>query len=94
MNGIEFASLIVALLGAIVVLFLIFVAPLWIIFHYLSKNKAANSLNAGQERMLEDLWRVARRMEGRVETLEALLDVKDPQWRATPHGSVPQRETH
>ena len=38
------------------VLFLTIVAPLWLIFHYVTKWRAARGLSAEDERMLADLW--------------------------------------
>jgi phage shock protein B len=52
----------------------IFVALPWMILHYTTKNKKAGSLSEEEHRMLEDLWRSARAMERRVETLERLIE--------------------
>lgn len=63
------------------ILFLIFVAPLWIIMHYRSKNRAEASLNASERSELERLATVAEAMRERVETLESILDAETPGWR-------------
>jgi len=52
----------------------LFVILLWMILHYISKNRSARNLTEDDERMLEDLWRSARTMERRIETLERLLE--------------------
>ena len=44
------------------------------IFHYITKWRQQKTLMPDDERMMEDLWRSARAMERRIETLEALLD--------------------
>ncbi|RYY98211.1 MAG: envelope stress response membrane protein PspB [Alphaproteobacteria bacterium] len=44
------------------------------ILHYISKNRSARNLTEDDERMLEDLWRSARTMERRIETLERLVE--------------------
>lgn len=59
-------------------LFMIFVAPLWIIFGYLGRTKSAGQLTREDEQMLADLWQMARKMEDRVENLETIFDVEEP----------------
>lgn len=63
------------------VLFLTFVAPLWIIFHYVTRWRTAKALSAEDERMLGELWESAQRMETRIHALERILDAEAPGWR-------------
>jgi len=63
------------------VLFLTIVAPLWIIFHYVTKWRAARGLSAEDERMLAELWESAGKMENRIVSLEKILDAEAPGWR-------------
>ncbi len=65
----------------LMVLFLTFVAPLWIIFHYVTRWRTAKSLSAEDERMLGELWESAQRMETRIHALERILDAEAPGWR-------------
>ena len=65
----------------LLVLFLVFVATLWIIAHYGTRWRAARALSAEDERMLGELWENAGRMEDRIRTLERVLDVEAPGWR-------------
>ena len=53
---------------------IIFIGLPWIILHYISKSRSSKNLTEDDERMLEDLWRSARTMERRIETLERLLE--------------------
>ena len=64
----------------IAVVFCIFVLPLWIIFNYLGKSKASGVLSKEDERMLEDLWKMSKEMEGRIENLETILDHDSNTW--------------
>ena len=64
------------------VLFMTIVAPLWIIFHYVTKWRSARGLSAEDERMLAELWESAGRMENRIVSLEKILDAEAPGWRA------------
>ena len=55
---------------AITLVFVVLVLPIWIIAHYLSKSRAQHALSAQDEKLLADLWDVARRMEERLDNLE------------------------
>ena len=69
------------------IIFLVFVAPIWIIFHYRAKTKQVNGLSMNERSDLEELMEVANRMAGRIETLESILDVESPGWREKQAGS-------
>jgi phage shock protein B len=56
-------------------------APLWIIFHYITKMKTAKGLTAEDEKMLADVWESTKKMEDRIQTLERILDIESPSWR-------------
>lgn len=60
-------------LGFTAIISLFVILP-WIILHYISKSRASRHLTEDDERMLEDLWRSARTMERRIETLERLIE--------------------
>ena len=63
------------------VIFLTFVAPIWIFMHYRSKQRAQGSLSEAEREEMEVLKRKADRMIERVQTLEAILDAQTPDWR-------------
>lgn len=44
------------------------------ILHYVTMWRRQKTLQPDDERMLEDLWRSAKSMERRIESLEALLE--------------------
>jgi len=64
------------------ILFMIFVAPLWVIMHYRSKNKIKQGLSDTELNQLNELTGRAERMAERIKTLEAILDADSPRWRA------------
>ena len=66
----------------LMVLLLTFVAPLWIVFHYVTRWRTTRALSAEDERMLGELWENAERMEGRIHALERILDAEAPGWRS------------
>ena len=63
------------------ILLLTVCAPLWIIFHYIAKMKAAKGLTAEDEKMLSEVWESSKKMEDRIVTLERILDIESPSWR-------------
>lgn len=48
------------------------------VFHYITLWRRQKTLQPDDERIMEDLWRSAKRMERRIETLEALMDSERP----------------
>ncbi|MGP8304695.1 envelope stress response membrane protein PspB [Vibrio sp. YIC-376] len=64
-----------------VIVFLIFVAPLWLFLHYRSKRKTDSSLSSQDLERLQVLSEKAESMQSRVETLERILDAESPTWR-------------
>ncbi|MEJ6473423.1 envelope stress response membrane protein PspB [Pseudoalteromonas piscicida] len=63
------------------IIFMVVVAPLWLILHYRSKKQVSQGLSEHEHRQLIELANKAEKMADRVETLEALLDQESPQWR-------------
>lgn len=63
------------------IIFMLFVAPIWIFMHYRSKQKSQGSLSDAERLELEQLAAQAERMMERIETLEAILDNETPGWR-------------
>lgn len=58
-----------------------FVLPLVVVLHYVTKWKSSRGLSNDEQKMLEDLWRDAQKMESRINTLETILDAQVPDWR-------------
>ncbi|EJL8257481.1 TPA: envelope stress response membrane protein PspB [Vibrio cholerae] len=63
------------------IVFCIFVAPLWLILHYRSKRKTGDGLSDEELQLLRSLSDKANRLQARVETLERILDDETPNWR-------------
>lgn len=64
-----------------IILFMIFVAPIWLILHYRSKKQVNQGLSDEEYVRLQDLANKADQMGDRIRTLEAILDSEAPQWR-------------
>lgn len=63
------------------IVFLIFVAPLWLFLHYRSKKRTSSGLSQEDFQRLQSLSNKADAMQQRVETLERILDEQSPNWR-------------
>ena len=65
----------------IAVLFVTIVLLLIVVLHYVTKWKEAKGLTNEDEKMLEDIWESAQKMESRINALETSLDEQAPDWR-------------
>ncbi|WP_153446979.1 envelope stress response membrane protein PspB [Vibrio algicola] len=63
------------------VVFMIFVAPLWLILHYRSKRQVGHGLSGEELEQLKQLASKAEGMQARIKTLEKILDSEAPNWR-------------
>ncbi|QQX78843.1 envelope stress response membrane protein PspB [Shewanella sp. KX20019] len=69
------------ILIAPIIIFMIIVAPIWLILHYRSKRQVSQGLTDEEFGQLNELITKADKMSQRIETLEAILDSEAPQWR-------------
>ncbi|WP_143870162.1 envelope stress response membrane protein PspB [Catenovulum sediminis] len=72
---------IIALLVAPVILFIVFVAPIWLILNYRSKRQVNQGLTHEEREQMQQLALRAEKMSERVTVLEKLLDLESPNWR-------------
>jgi phage shock protein B len=70
------------LIMAPVIIFLVIVAPIWLILHYRSKGQVSQGLSEEEYIQLSELSETADKMADRIKTLEAILDVETPDWRS------------
>ncbi|WP_340608850.1 envelope stress response membrane protein PspB [Xenorhabdus bharatensis] len=66
-------------LGIPLILFVLFVLPVWLWLHYSNQNRG--KLESNEIQRLEQLSENARRMQERIKTLEDILDAEHPNWR-------------
>jgi len=69
------------LLAIVLIVFIVIPAPLFIVLHFITKWKQSREISGGDEKMLEDLWLLAQRLESRLESLETILDNEPSDWR-------------
>lgn len=74
------------LIGASLVIFVLFVAPIWVFMHYKHQRREDAPpvpVHIGMSAAdAADLNRLAERMEQRVMALEAIMDAEAPGWRS------------
>ena len=59
----------------------IFVGMPWLILHYVTKWKQARGLSLEDEKLLDNMFDTARRLEDRVQTIERIMTAENPRWR-------------
>jgi phage shock protein B len=60
------------------ILFMVVVAPIWIIAHYTTRWRMAKTLSPEDEKQFAELWQIAERMEERIDNVERILDAEAP----------------
>ena len=68
-------------IGVPMILFMLFVAPTWLILHYRGKRQINKGLSENDFKDLQMLADKAEKMSERINTLETILDSEAPQWR-------------
>lgn len=67
--------------GAVVAVVAIFVGLPWLILHYMTKWKQAPKITDEDEKMLDEMYNLARRLEDRVATVERIVAADAPDFR-------------
>ncbi len=80
---------IIAIAIAPIIIFLVFVAPVWLFLYYGTRRREANMLSGDHQNILNEMMSALERMESRLGTLEKILDAEDPRWREK--GPAPDR---
>jgi phage shock protein B len=72
------------LLGVLMVpmvVFMVVVAPIWLVLHYRAKGRIGAGLADSEREQLQGLLGRAEKMQDRVGALESILDAEVPGWR-------------
>ena len=65
----------------IVIVGMLFIGLPWLIFHYVTKWKSSASLSGADEKLLDELHDMARRLDDRLCTIERIMNAENPNWR-------------
>jgi phage shock protein B len=68
-------------MDGILAIFLALIGLPWLIFHYITKWKSGASITGEDEKLLDELHDLARRLEQRVGTIERIMTAENPEWR-------------
>ena len=60
---------------------MLFIGLPWLVFHYVTKWKQAATLTGADEKLLDDLHDMARRLDDRLCTIERIMTAENPNWR-------------
>ena len=63
------------------ILFMVIVAPIWIVLHYRSLNRSSRSLNEEDRENVEQILVTVDRLTERIQALESILDSDHGDWR-------------
>jgi phage shock protein B len=63
------------------VLFMVLVAPVWIVMHYRSLNRSSRSLSIEDRAALDEMLATVDKLSERIVSLESILDADHPEWR-------------
>ena len=66
----------------------LFIGLPWLIFHYVTKWKSAATLTTEDEKLLDEMHEMARRLDDRLQTIERIMTAENPNWR---QHSLPER---
>ncbi|MGL5948494.1 MAG: envelope stress response membrane protein PspB [Aeromonas sp.] len=61
--------------------FMVIVAPIWLILHYRAKQRLDAGLAESEREQLHDLLVRGEQLKQRVQALETILDAEVPGWR-------------
>jgi len=53
----------------------------WLIFHYVTRWKTAARLTGSDEKLLDELYDAARRLDDRLCSIERIMTAENPNWR-------------
>jgi phage shock protein B len=59
----------------------LFIGLPWLIFHYVTQWKKSGGLSLEDEKLLDELHDLARRLDERMSTIERIVAADNPGWR-------------
>ena len=62
---------------------ILFLGLPWLVFHYVTKWKQAPKITNEDEKLLDELYSLARRLEDRLGTVERIIAADNPDWRTS-----------
>lgn len=72
---------VLGIMTAIIAIVILFLGLPWLLFHYVTKWKQAGAITREDENLLDDLYRTARMLEDRLNTVERIIAADNPDYR-------------
>ena len=70
------------ILVPVLIVGILFIGLPWLIFHYVTKWKSVATISREDEKLLDELHDLVRRLDDRMETIERIIAADDPLWKA------------
>src|SRR3954466_14022332 len=70
-----------ALFGSAIIVAILFIGLPWLIFHYVTRWKSQATLTGEDEKLLDELHDLARRLDDRMCSIERIMSAENPNWR-------------
>jgi len=68
---------------------MLFIGLPWIVLHYVTKWRQAPKITDEDEKLLDELYGLARRLDDRLSTVERILAADRPDWKGAATPSAP-----
>jgi phage shock protein B len=64
-----------------IVMITLFIGLPWLVFHYVTKWKQTATITGADEKLLDELYDLARRLDDRMCSIERIMTAENPNWR-------------
>jgi len=65
----------------VLVVGILFIGLPWLVFHYVTKWKTTATITGADEKLLDELYDLARRLDDRLCSIERIMTAENPNWR-------------
>jgi len=65
----------------LVICSILFIGLPWLVFHYVTKWKQSATITGADEKLLDELYDLARRLDDRLCSIERIMTAENPNWR-------------
>ena len=65
----------------LVICSILFIGLPWLVFHYVTKWKQTATITGADEKLLDELYDLARRLDDRLCSIERIMTAENPNWR-------------
>ena len=65
----------------VLVVGILFLGLPWLVFHYVTKWKTSATITGADEKLLDELYDLARRLDDRLCSIERIMTAENPNWK-------------